>query len=209
METQATLSPRRFSRYYTALEPLLSQPEVRAYTMMILSFITMSFFGYFAIRPTLTTISTLTKQIEDAKLVDQKLQEKINALSLARVEYENLKPNLEIVWTALPEENKFAPFVRNLEGIATSSGAKITNLSFQTVSLSSLESTNSAVKKEIPINFNLTTAGNYTNLKDFIKRLSYFQRLITIEGLGFSEPQSQDKIGELNLNLIGKTYYVQ
>ncbi|MCL5095910.1 MAG: type 4a pilus biogenesis protein PilO [Patescibacteria group bacterium] len=209
METKTTISPQRFNRYYTALEPLLKQPEVRAYTMMIFSFITMSFFGYFAIRPTLTTISTLTKQIDDAKLVDRKLQEKINALSSARMEYENIKPNLGLVWTALPEENKFAPFVQNLEGVATSSGTKITNLSFQTVNLSSLETTTSAAKKEISINFNLTTAGNYASLKDFINKLSYFQRLITIEGLSFSEPKSQDKTGELDLNLIGKTYYVQ
>lgn len=197
-------SSRRFSRYYTALEPLFAKPEVRAYTMLVLSFFTMSFFGYFAIRPTLTTITSLRRQIADSRFVDQKLQEKINALSQAQVEYEAIKPDLQVVLTALPEETKFPGFVKSLEKIATESGATIVSLSFQTVNLSSLEATGAA--SEIPIGFSLTVNGNYPNLMDFVKKLTNYERLATIGKMGLSIKGEKEG---LQLTLTGQTYYVQ
>lgn len=197
---------RRFSRYYTALEPLWARPKVQAYTMLILSLFTMSFFGYFAIRPTLTTIMTLRRQIKDANLVDQKLQEKINALSSASVEYEAIKPDLQIILTALPPEAKFAGFVKNLEKISSESGVIIADLSFQTINLSYQEATSAA--KEIPIGFNLTISGNYSNLADFVRRLTSFERLATIGKMKFATSEGEEK-ESLRLTLTGQTYYVQ
>lgn len=194
---------RRFSRYYTALEPLFARPEVRAYTMLVLSLFTISFFGYFAIRPTLTTIATLRRQITDARFVDQKLQEKINALSLAQIEYEAISPDLGLILTALPRETKFPPFVKSLEKIATESGATIVNLSFQTINLSTPEATSTA--REIPIGFSLTISGDYSNLADFVRRLTRFERLATIEKMGLSIIDPLRK--ELRLALTGKTYF--
>lgn len=198
------IEARRFSRYYTALEPLFAKPEVRAYTMLILSLFAMSFFGYFAIRPTLTTITTLRRQIADSRFVDQKLQEKINALSEAQVEYEMIKPDLGLIFTALPQETKFPTFVKSLEKIATESGAAIISLTFQTINLSTPEATGAA--SEIPIGFSLTVNGNYANLMDFIGRLANYERLATIEKMGFSTKEEKEG---LQLTLTGQTYYVK
>lgn len=195
------IDTHRFSRYYTTLEPFLAGVKVRAYTMFIFSFFALSFFGYFAIKPTLTTISVLKRQIIDARYVDQKLQEKINSLSEAQVAYESIKPDLEIIQTALPEETRFSPFVKGLEKMATESGISLVNLGFQPVSLSPFEATGSA--KEIPIGFNLTLSGEYKNAADFVKRLTSFERLTTVEKMGLSADEKT-----ISLILTGNTYYV-
>lgn len=199
-----TESLRRFNRYYTALEPFFAHPEVRAYTMFILSFLAMSFFGYFAIRPTLITISTLRRQIADARFVDQKLQEKINNLSAVSVEYEAIKPDLELIWTAVPKESQFPLFVKSLERIASESGATIGSFVFKPINLNHLESTTSA--REIPIDFRLTLQGDYSKLADFIGKLSRLERLSIIEKMEISTKGEKDT---LRLNLEGKTFYVQ
>lgn len=206
MPIEPKIESHRFSRYHTALEPLFARPEVRAYTMLILSLFTISFFGYFAIRPTLTTITTLRRQIADSRFVDQKLQEKINALSEAQIEYEMIKPDLELILTALPKETRFPPFVKSLEKLATESGAKLTDLSFQTVNLSTPEATTAA--KEIPIGFSLTVSGDYSSLASFVKRLTSYERLATIEKMGLSTKKEGEK-EELQLTLTGQTFYVQ
>lgn len=199
-------SYRRFNRYYTMLEPLLAHPEIRAYTMLVLSLFTMSFFGYFAIRPTLTTVINLRQQIKDMHFVEQKLQDKINALSEAQVGYENIKPDLEIISTALPPETRFPGFVKSLEKLATESGTIVVGLNFQNINLSSFEAT--AAASEIPIGFSLTISGDYANLADFVKRLSRFERLATIEKIGLAIKKEKEK-ETLHLTLVGKTFYVQ
>lgn len=207
IEPKIESSPR-FSRYYTTLGPLLARPEVRAYTMLVLSFFTLSFFGYFAIKPTITTIITLRRQIKDETFVDQKLQEKINALSSSQVEYEAIKPDLGIILTALPKEAKFAGFVKSLEKISSESKVAMVDLSFQTVNLSYQEATSAA--KEEPIGFTLTVSGDYSNLADFVKRLASFERLATVEKMRFAtEETREEKEKGLHLILTGKTFYVQ
>ncbi|MBI4999483.1 type 4a pilus biogenesis protein PilO [Candidatus Gottesmanbacteria bacterium] len=200
----AAITSHRYSRYYTALRPFLARPEARAYTMFILSLFAISFFGYFAIRPTLTTITNLRRQITDARFVDQKLQEKINALSKAQIEYEMVKPDLEVIFTALPQESKFPPFVKSLEKIASESGTSLVSLSFQTINLSSLEATGAA--KETPIGFSLTVSGDYANLANFVRRLTDYERLVIIEKMDFSTKKEKK---ELYLTLTGQTFYVQ
>jgi len=202
MLTRPTINYRHFSRYYTAIEPFLAQPKVRAYTMAILSFFTLSFFGYFAIRPTLITISNLKKQIVDASYVDKKLEEKINALSEAQIQYESIKPDLEIVQAALPQETKFSPFIKTLERIASESGTNLTSLSFPAVDLSPLEATDAA--REIPIEFSLQILGDYSGITNFIKTLTNFERLAIIKKMRLS---TKEEKGSLNLILTGYTYY--
>lgn len=206
MPIEPKIHPRHLSRYYTVIEPLFTKPEFKAYTMIVLSLFTLSFFGYFAIRPTLSTITNLTKQIKDETLVDQKLQEKINALSEAQVEYEMIKPDLGVVSNALPGEANFPPFIKSLERLATESGTTMTQLSFRNINLSPPEATTSA--KEVPVGFTLTVSGEYPNLSDFIKRLATLERLTAIEKVGLSTKKEKDMM-VLQMTLTGQAFYVQ
>ncbi len=208
IEPKIESQSHRFNRYYSNVEPLLTHPTVQAYTMLVLSFFTMSFFGYFAIRPTLTTISTLQRQITDARYVDQKLQEKINALTQASNAYQAIKPDLNLVYTALPKENQFAPFVKGLERLATESGTTISSLNFDSVNLSSTQATVSSAK-ETPISFSITLSGDYAKLADFVKRLSRFERLAIVEKIGLASVAEEGKTETLRLTLVGETFYVK
>lgn len=197
---------RRFSRYYTTLEPILARPLVRAYSVLVLSFFALAFFGYFAIKPTLITIVTLRRQIRDARFVDQKLQEKINALSVASTNYEMIKPDLDLVMAALPQEVRFAQAIKTIERIATESGVIISGLNFQTANLSSPPTTGTTKEsKETAIGFNLTIGGNYLNLSDFLKRLTFHERLFTVERMELSNKKEEG----LRFVLTGQTYFFQ
>jgi Tfp pilus assembly protein PilO len=206
MINQQDLDPKKFSRYYKSLGPITQKKDFQAYTMLVLSFLAISFFGYFAIKPALATIFNLRRQIEDAKVVDQKLQEKITALSEAQANYEAIRPDMEIIMSALPEETKFAPFVKSLEKISTDTKNQISNLAFQSVDLSKKEATTTIEIKETPIKFSLSLAGTYPDMAECIKRLASFERILTLERIGFV---TQGQSTPLQLNLIGSTYYVQ
>lgn len=198
METPNEL--RRFSRYYRSLEPLLGKTAVKAYTTVILSFLTMSFFGYFAIKPTLSTIASLNKQISDAKFVDQELQDKINALSLAQTEYQKIQPDLPLVYNSLPKIPDFPFFIKSLEKIATDSGVQITNLNFKEIDLSNnTQATQSSVL--IPIDFSLNLQGDYPQIDNFLSKITGLARLVVIDKMGFSQKNS------LEVVLSGQIFY--
>lgn len=200
METPNEL--RRFSRYYRSLEPFLNKTAVKTYTTVILSFLTMSFFGYFAIKPTLSTIASLNKQIGDARFVDQKLQEKVNALTLAQTEYQKIKPDLVLVDNALPKNSELTGFIKSLEKMATESGLQIINLSFQGIDLSgSVQATQS--NSLIPINFSLTTHGNYPQIDNFLSKIASLARLVIIDKIGFSQKESLEVVFD------GKIFYLR
>lgn len=193
---------RRFSRYYRNLEPFLNKTAVKTYTTIILSFLTMSFFGYFAIKPTLSTIASLNKQIDDARFVDQKLQEKVNALTLAQKEYQKIKPDLSLIESALPKDSAFPEFIKSLEKMATESGLQIINLNFQSIDLSSpAQATQS--NNLIPINFSLTTHGDYPQIDNFLNKIAGLARLVIIDKIGFNQKES------LEVVFNGKIFYLR
>ena len=65
-------------REYLKLLPNIQNEKTKAITMLIFTFVAMSFLGIFAINPTLSTIVELNKQLEESKFVHEQLQTKIN-----------------------------------------------------------------------------------------------------------------------------------
>lgn len=184
----------RFSRYYQNINPLLAKTEVRAYAMIIFSLITISFFGYFALKPTFTTITLLNRQVKDAILVNQQLQRKINSLSLAQTEYQTIKPDLDLISQAIPSNPQFPLFVKSLEKIATQSGVTIKNVNFQSIDLSDTKTEATDAAMLTSISFNINLLGDYPQINDFITKLSSLPRIVVIDKMGFSKKETVEGI---------------
>ena len=71
---------------YQSVSQSFKRKKTQAYTMFILSLFTISFFSIFAIRPTLKTVTSLHREIEDLEKIDEKLTTKINQLISAQAE---------------------------------------------------------------------------------------------------------------------------
>src|SRR5580700_7871794 len=90
-------------REYLKLLPNLRQEQAQSLLMLILTFAALSFFGIFAINPTLSTIFDLQKQLSDDTLVNQQLQTKIDNLSALEQQYNELGTNLTNIYSAVPQ----------------------------------------------------------------------------------------------------------
>ena len=87
-------------REYLKLLPNMQQDTPQSFVTLLLTFAALSFFGIFAINPTLTTIADLKKQLADDTAVDQQLKTKISNLSSLQQQYNQLGSNLTNI---LPE----------------------------------------------------------------------------------------------------------
>lgn len=125
------------SRYreYLKLLPDIQKENTRAVVTLIFTFFAMSFFGIFAINPTLSTIVTLKKQLADSQLVHDNLKTKISNLSVLQQQYAQLNADLPIVFEAIPEEARATSLLGQIMGLAKEKRVVIVSLGTAKISL--------------------------------------------------------------------------
>lgn len=197
---------RRYRRYYHNLGILYKKPAVRNFTFLILSLLTAAFFGFFAIKPSVSTIGELVKEIKDKRMASEKLEQKINALSIAQREYARVQPDLSRIYAVLPNKSDFPRLAKQIEYLAFKNNLLLLNLRIQGTSLFGEE------KKElVPLAFDLSIGGEYSNLKGFLEELEKLDRIVVIESSGFSKKKIKEEEIEtpLSLRISAKGYYLQ
>ncbi len=222
-----------YRRFYKNYAQLFKSTEVQAYTMVALSLFTISFFGAFAIRPTLKTISLLKRQITDRIEVNQKLEEKINALILAQEEYQRIDKDLSSIYSLLPEKTEFPVFLRKLEAMTLGNGATISSIQFDPIVLYAQSQTppsattkpNATIPGQnspkvvpllplpntdigtTPIFFSLTLQGPYQNLINLLDQLTRLDRLTTISKVDLTGDSTSKGAATLNISIQSQAYY--
>ncbi|MEK7166281.1 MAG: type 4a pilus biogenesis protein PilO [Patescibacteria group bacterium] len=221
--TESLLTIHRYHRYYKNITPLFKNRSVQAYTMVILSLFTISFFGVFAIRPTLKTIATLQRQIIDKSFVDEKLEQKINMLIEAQEQYQRIEKELPVIYSLLPEKAEFPALLRQLEIVVIQNEATISGISFDSVILygdtankqvalvAVDENTNESAPVQdntisTPLFFNLIINGSYDRLVNLLEQLTRLDRLITIHSVELTS-SGKEAQSTLNLGVKSSSYY--
>ena len=198
------LSHKPYSQRYKKIGPFFKKPRMRAYTMLILSFFTMSFFGVFAIKPTLQTIAGLKKKINDSLLVNEALEKKIINLSQVKEEYKKIENDLSLISKALPSEARFSFFLKDLETLAQEAGATISGVKLETIDL-----TQKDLQSPIKISSFLTLEGDYFSCKKFLEKLLNHSRIYLIDRFEIRSDLKEEGITIINLGVRVDTHYLK
>lgn len=186
-------------REYLKLLPNMQQENTRIITTLILTFAAMSFFGIFAINPTLSTIVTLKKQLSDSQLVHKKLATKISNLSTIQQQYSQLGPDLPTVYDAIPQ----TPHIPGLMGQIFAL-SKNTNVQTTSLAVSNIQLTGGKKPIESSYEFYLQAQGSYVDLINFTKSLTKINRIISVESISINK---DIKLNTLALDIRGRGYF--
>lgn len=212
----------KYRKYYQSLEPLASKPSSRTYTTIVFSFLAVSLFGWYAIRPTLQTILFLRREITDKTELNKKMEDKISALIEAQAYYQEIEPLLPFVDQALPVRPDAVPVVVQLRNLASISGVLITTLQIPTVPLlgTNTEETKSSSRgvapiKESPFSVSVTVQGIYPAVHSFLDGIVTMRRILAIDGISLA-PSAQEASSQsavlssrlLQLTVKMKTFYI-
>lgn len=170
---------RQYRRYLYGLRGFSQRPVVRDLTFLILSLLCAAFFGFFAIKPSLQTIGGLIKEIKDKRFASEMLEKKINALTIARKEYDRLEADLPLIYAVLPFQTDFSKLAKQLEYLASQNQLAITSLQFEEVNLFEQE------EKLFPIKFEMEMTGDFRRMEKFVEDLEKLERLVNFENLAF------------------------
>lgn len=164
VQTNSLFKNLQKKKYFEML-PDFKEERMQKFTTLVFTIIALSFFGLFAINPTLSTIANLNKQLSDSKFVDQGLQSKINNLYLLQQKYGQLTPDMPYVLDSFPKNPQVPLLVAQLQSLAQTSSVAITGL--QTFEI---EIPNSSVnaKKYYAFSFSISANGSYEDRKSVV-----------------------------------------
>ena len=139
--------------YGRNIRPYLTSPEKKRYTILGMTLFSLVVFGAFAIRPSLFTISRLNREVKKAREAKTILDQKINDLSQAQINYQLALKDLELVDEALPRDMSIPAILETLALAAGRNNVTLNETKFHSPS------------------FTVTITGNLTGIKQFITEL--------------------------------------
>lgn len=203
LQTNSLFKNLQKKKYFEML-PDFKEERTQKFTTLVFTIIALSFFGLFAISPTLSTIANLNKQLSDSKFVDQELQSKINNLYLLQQTYGQLTPDMPYVLDSFPKNPQVPLLIAQLQSLAQSTNVAITGL--QTFEI---EIPNSSVntKEYYAFSFSISANGSYESISKFIDSMIKMQRIVSINILSLSRNSGEGPPTQLNFK--GTAYFKQ
>jgi Tfp pilus assembly protein PilO len=214
----------RYRRYYQSLEPLLKKSKAQNYTAVIFSFLVVSLFGFYAIRPTIQTILTLKREIQDKTDVSRKMEEKITSLIEAQAAYSQIESSVPLVNQAIPDAPDAIPLIIQMRNLANATGVTLSTVQMPAVPLlGSTQTTNTKTSvthppaKQEPLEFSMGVVGSYDGIQAFLTGILDMRRIVTIKSVSVTPNRAIESVGsesatpigqQLQLSLILISYYL-
>ena len=163
-----------------------NKQRVVAYIYIILSFFSLSFFGLFAIGPTLTTISELNKEYADGQNVLKKLEEKNSNLRSLNAQYLQIQGDLNLITNAIPDSSNVSQLTRQMEVLATKNNLVLQKLDTGLLELYPTKKANTSI---FSFMFSTAVKGSEKDINNFIAEVISIDRIIGIERLSTGKQQ--------------------
>lgn len=197
----------RYKQYYGNLRRFYEKPVIKVSFFVLLSFMTVVFFSLVAIKPTVTTISKLIREIEDKKKINESLDKKAAALNELQNQIALIENDLPLVFNALPENALLDKLMQQLEFVAQAEGVQLLSVNFEPIKLGGATSAKNEADK---INFSLSAGGGFKNLVAFLSTLEDLGRIMVFTDLTFSSGSlsyRQQGSGTI-IDVKGSAYYL-
>lgn len=188
----------------------MKKENKQAFTSIVLTLIALSFLGFFAINPTVTTIIQLRKELEDNRILEKKLEQKIINLSRLQQSYKELSPRIPTVLLAVPLEPTATLLAGKIQAIAQESGVSLSRLQIYQIELvrTGLDPKKKVQEALYPsFTFSLGVEGDAASIAQFLSSVVNFDRIITLDS--FSVTKDQAVPGNTILSVQGKTYFIR
>ncbi len=194
---------KKFRRYYTALDPMWQKPKNRIYTTIIFSFLAISLFGWFAIRPTIQTILLLQREIQDKQHVNIQMEEKIADLIEARTQLDLIVNKLYLISDAIPQTTQPIDLSLQLRNMISSNQTDMQTLSIGKVPIAENDGNtkleNALKSTEFTINTSLING--YPQLENILIGLNNMRRLVTVRSMNFSQETDSGSNSESSMTV--------
>lgn len=167
------------------LQQFYAKPIAKVSIELLITVIAVLFLALFAIRPTLSTMSTLLKDIEDKKKVDEALTKKAAALSTLNSDIVPMTSELAALDKVIPNTPDLDGLLRRIEKLASEKPIVISSIRSAIVPKENdLELKGTPQLSSYTIQMNIK--GSYTNVMAFLDGLTTMDREVKLVNLSLA-----------------------
>lgn len=188
-------TPASFNRYYVTIVKIWERPTVKKFSTLAATLFLIAFFILVALKPTVETIFTLNRKIQDAKETETQMTAKIGAINQAINTYEKYKDDIARLNEYLPNSPESGKIINVLNVDIQKS-----HLDGAEYNLSSFPIEGESGKISISIN----STSQYQNIFNLMSNLLESKRLIAVSSLTVSKSKDGST---LNFSVGGNSYY--
>ena len=189
--------------------------DLRMFLEVLLSLVTISFFTFFALKPTLVTVTELYKNIQTKQDLVNKMDTKIQNISAAQAIFDSEVARISFTQNSVPDLASPETFVRQIEGLAITNSVNLLGVSVGQVLLVGEEKKASTSVTDITplpegakaLTFSVSVNGAYPALSRFLSELENLRRPIKIDNTGLTSAQTEQG-SELVLLISGRVPYL-
>jgi Tfp pilus assembly protein PilO len=192
------LDKRLVEQQYTKLEGMERTKSYFSILATLILLITL----LLLIFPAIKHITSVNKELSDARYVKASLEKKLEALQTARENYKEAQPDLPILDLALPVGSDLVTYLKKIESLAAASNLKVVAVQFSNVPLYKPTVKEALKTKKLP--YSLTFTGNFLDFQKFLIDVESYVR--TSDVLGIRITREQD--GSLQDTLNITSYYL-
>ena len=206
----------RYREFFLNISALYRRnQDLRMFLEVLLSLGTISFFAFFALKPTLITIVELYKNIQTKQDLVNKMDTKIQNISAAQAIFDSEAARISLTESSIPDLASPETFVRQIEGLAISNSVNLLGVSIGQVTLVGEEKKSSTSETDIAplpegaraLTFSVSVNGSYPALSRFLSELENLRRPIKIDNTGLTSAQTEQG-SELVLLVSGRVPYL-
>ncbi|OGH24136.1 MAG: hypothetical protein A3B47_04685 [Candidatus Levybacteria bacterium RIFCSPLOWO2_01_FULL_39_24] len=188
---------------YSPTIPYLTPERNQKFFGIVLTLCALSFFGFFAIRPTVSTILKLQKELSDNQFVLDQLKTKIKNLTELRKQYFSLQSDLPTITSAITIQPDVQLLFAQIQSIAQASSITIKKLQNFEVEISS--GSKGTRKDYYAYSFSIAGTGSFENISKFISTLTNMERIVNIDV--FSINMTDQDSGSLGFDIQGSAFF--
>jgi len=203
----------QFSRIKPLYEYLKKQQENYRFVRTVeisATFVLISFFLIFAIRPTVLTISSLWGDIQSKQLLKKQLEVKIDNIVKAQDLFSQVQERYQVVDSSLPDRPGFSEVAQQIQQTGANSGLDINSFDYNIQNDSQKSSSPNLKSYQVPVNLN----GSFSAVAKLISDLLQNRRLIDISSIsiGLSLPPASASpavapSGAITASFLSSYYY--
>lgn len=184
--------------------PFFRQERAQKFYSVILTLLALSFFGFFVINPTVSTILKLQKEISDNESINNQLETKIINLNKLATQYTNLQNDLPIITDAITKEPDAHLLLAQIQTVARESNIKMQRL--QSLEVDILSISKPQENKYHSYSFVIAGSSTFENISSFISAITNMQRVVDIDVFAMNYANEKDS-QSLDFNIQGAAFF--
>lgn len=158
----------------------------------------------FAIRPTITKIVNIRKDIKEKDRISKLLDDRIQTLSSLENDFQETKDKFEFVPLVFPESERYVLILSNIEPIVNRNSFKLSSLTFDKFDGESYNISTSVLK---PTSLRITVLGLYSNFVNLLKDLESLPMYIVVDSVSFGSSKASET-NEVSYSLNLRLYNI-